>query len=376
MKAWIFQDHRQKQKLGDKAPWSVGWTDPDGKRRSKSIGSRSMAQKFARRVEGKIAAGCYENESRKTWSDFMVEFESRVLAIMEPRTRESTQDGLNHFERVIRPTRLRSITSTTIADYIAVRRLEKRGRKVIHSDGKSERLPVSPATINKELRTIRAALRKAERWGYLPKMPVFEFLRVPAKLPTYVTPEHFQAIYTACESARWPQGPPYAAADWWRGLIVAAYMTGWRISSLLALRREDVDLQTGIALSRAQDNKGRRDQQTPLHPLVIEHLQRLQCFSPLVFPWARDRRRLFEEFKRIQSTAGIKPPGEKSSYGFHDLRRAFATMNADRMTADALQALMQHRDYQTTQRYINMARQLNPAVANLYVPKLANVSAG
>lgn len=50
-------------------------------------------------------------------------------------------------------------------------------------------------------------------------------------------------------------------------------------------------------------------------------------------------------------------------------------MNADRMTADGLQVLMQHRDYQTTQRYINMARQLNPAVANAYVPQLPRVTA-
>jgi hypothetical protein len=45
-------------------------------------------------------------------------------------------------------------------------------------------------------------------------------------------------------------------------------------------------------------------------------------------------------------------------------------MNADRMTPDALQALMQHKDYQTTQRFINMARQLNPAVENLFVRKI------
>jgi hypothetical protein len=43
MNAWLFQDHRQKQKLGDKCPWSVGWVDPDGKRKSKKIGSKSMA---------------------------------------------------------------------------------------------------------------------------------------------------------------------------------------------------------------------------------------------------------------------------------------------------------------------------------------------
>ena len=45
-------------------------------------------------------------------------------------------------------------------------------------------------------------------------------------------------------------------------------------------------------------------------------------------------------------------------------------MNAERLTPDALQALMQHKDYQTTQRYINMARQMNPAVQNLFVPEL------
>jgi hypothetical protein len=32
-------------------------------------------------------------------------------------------------------------------------------------------------------------------------------------------------------------------------------------------------------------------------------------------------------------------------------------MNADMLTPDALQALMRHKSYQTTQVYINMARQ-------------------
>jgi len=55
-------------------------------------------------------------------------------------------------------------------------------------------------------------------------------------------------------------------------------------------------------------------------------------------------------------------------YGFHDFRRAFATMNADRLTGDALQALIRHKSYSTTQRYINMARQLDQSVKVLHVP--------
>ena len=68
--------------------------------------------------------------------------------------------------------------------------------------------------------------------------------------------------------------------------------------------------------------------------------------------------------------AKVQPVGKKK-YTFHDFRRAFATMNADKLTPDALQALMQHKDYQTTQRYIALARQLKPAVAELFVPSVA-----
>jgi len=57
-------------------------------------------------------------------------------------------------------------------------------------------------------------------------------------------------------------------------------------------------------------------------------------------------------------------------YGPHDLRRAFATMNADKLTPDALQALVRHKSYQPTQVYINMARQLDAAVASLHVPEV------
>ena len=80
MRAWTFQDHRQKKKLGSKAPWSVGWIDPDGRRRSKKMGSKSMAGKFSRKIEGELAAGTFKNESRKQWGEFVGEYESIVMA--------------------------------------------------------------------------------------------------------------------------------------------------------------------------------------------------------------------------------------------------------------------------------------------------------
>jgi integrase len=212
------------------------------------------------------------------------------------------------------------------------------------------------------LRHIKAALRKARKWKYIREAPDVAFEWAVKKLPTYVTGDHFAAIYAACDKARLPAGLSYPVADWWRGLVVMGYMTGWRISDMLGLRRDDLDLNAGTAVTRGDDNKGKRDELVKLHPVVVGHLKRLASFDPRVFPWNHDRRTLDVEWHRIQAAAGINLPCSEEHeytdachrYGFHDLRRAFATMNADKLTPDALQALMRSKRYLTTQVYINL----------------------
>jgi integrase len=197
-------------------------------------------------------------------------------------------------------------------------------------------------------------------------------------LPAYFPGEQFAAVYKACETATLPAGQPFPPAAWWRALVVMGYMTGWRISDMLGLRRDDLDLQAGEAITRGADNKGKRDERVKLHPVVVEHLKALAGFTPHVFAWPHNRRTLQTEFAKIQEAAGIHLPcgatHEHSRFchvhGFHSLRRAFATMNADKLTPDALQALMRHRSYQTTQVYINLARQMDAAVASLHVPEV------
>ena len=46
------------------------------------------------------------------------------------------------------------------------------------------------------------------------------------------------------------------------------------------------------------------------------------------------------------------------------------------MTRETLQALMRHQSPLTTARYINMANQLNPAVAGLHVPEVLKSDVG
>jgi integrase len=78
----------------------------------------------------------------------------------------------------------------------------------------------------------------------------------------------------------------------------------------------------------------------------------------------------------IQAAAGIRLVCHESHehtdtctpYGFHDLRRAIATANAKTLTPHTLQALMRHKSYTTTQRYVSIAKQLNRSVEKLSVP--------
>jgi integrase len=371
--AWLFQRNEQVRDMGeDDAPWYVGWYDLDGHRHKESCGpgfrGKERAERLRRKIEADLMTGTHQKNPRKLWPDFRREYDARILAGLAVATRLQAAISLDRFERLMKPNRLFAIGTKHVDDFIALRRKEP---------GRKEGEPVSPATVNKDLRHVKAALTVAYEWGYLPAVPKFRMEKAPRKLPTYVTGEHFAAIYaTGCEAARMPENLPYPAADWWRGLLAMAYMTGWRIGDILALRRDQMDLDAGTAVSLAEDNKGKRDELVKLHPAVIDHLRRLAGFTPTVFPWNHNRRTLDEEFLRIQEAAGINlpcPKGHKHTrhchaYGFHDLRRAFATMNADKLSADALQALMRHKSYTTTQLYINLARQMDKAVEALHVP--------
>ncbi len=379
MKTWLFQDHRQKDKLGDKCPWSVGWFE-DGRKRSKKVGCESMAKKYAEKIETKAEAGVLQTDSRKRWATFRQEWEAKIGAGMQPETRQCAIDALNHFERIIKPGQVQKVQTQKIDEYVSKRRLEK-GRK---PDSR-----VSPATVNKELRHLRAVLRVAYEWGCLPKMPRVRMVKEPQKLIRYVTPEHFGAIYAACDAAKRPRSEVYSPADWWRAFLVYLYMTGWRVNEPLALRWDDVSLDKATAITWHEANKGKRDEVVPLHPVVVEHLRKLvdsqiEDGGPMVFPWPHHERTLYVEFDRIQQAAKDEkgervidlPCHEQHThtaachlYGFHDLRRAFASENALRLSESALQALMRHKSFLTTKRYINMARQLDGAVEQLHVPE-------
>lgn len=362
MKAWIFQ-----RKAGPKNPWSVGWYTPDGRRKEKQIGTKTHAQRFKAKVESELAGRTYQEIIEIGWKDFRREYEEQVVKTLAVSSRDKSRSALDSFERIAKPVKVMGITTQMIDRFISIRKTES---------GRKPGSVISPATVNRELRTIKAALNKAVKWKYILECPDVQMLRQYDEVGQVMSEEHFQLIYDACDSAEKPED---RAGDWWRALLTFSITTGWRIDEILSLRRDDLDLETGIVRTRAKDNKGKRDDFDRLRPEALDAIKKIITLAPTVFDWRHHKRTLYSEFAVIQHAAGIKlecPDAESHEcteachlYGFHSLRRAYATFNASILPAPTLQKKMRHRSYQTTLGYIQMADKVLAAADDVYVPK-------
>ena len=319
--------------------------------------------------------GLAEGPKRKRWADFRERFMETVVALKAAGTAAAYADALDNFERLAKPVYMDAITTETIDTYRARRSRERRRTtaKAGSEAAKRNTAKVSPATVNKELRHLRGALRKAYKWGLISRAPDVEMLREPERDPFYIDDVTFTALYNACDTMKRPAAQAYAADDWWRALFCFAYMTGWRIGEILDLRRDDVDLETGIATVDADSTKGRRTARVELHPVVVDHLRAIADFSQFVFDWPYHERLLWSDFDDLKKAAELNFPG-----AFHRFRFGFANANVDHLDADVLQRLMRHQDAQTTRRYINAAERMKRAgtADRLHVPANLKVTAG
>lgn len=374
MKAWIGQRLEQVTKLGAKAaPWYCFWREPAGRLRKRSCGigpaGKRAAKDLAERLHIELATGRYEglDGPGRRLGDFAEEYLKTLRGRSRIATVVSAERALTLFREFLGDSRRLSAIGPREIDEFVSRRLSP-GNPGTGSPGKA----VTRATVNSNLRVLKAALRMAAERGYILQAPRVRMLKLEQRTKTFISPEQFSALYAAADQAARPVIRNVSPGDWWRGLLVFAWLTGWRIGQILALRVSDLDLDRGTATTRASDNKGGRDQMIALHPLIIEKARPLiGSFDPLVFPWPHGLRCLWYEFAALQESAKLPLAGKGGGrFGFHDLRRGFATLNAGRLTAFQLQHLMQHRSMATTQEYVALGNPILDATEKLIVPDL------
>ncbi len=222
-------------------------------------------------------------------------------------------------------------------------------------------------SVARHLASLRSFFRFAQREGLADHNPA-KPLRNPRpdrKLPHFLTTDEIARLLNAP-----PRDEPMGLRD--HAMLETTYSAGLRVSELVAINDEDLDLPSGLVRVRG---KGRRERLAPLGSFAVQAIERWQAVRPRAKASssksgtrkhaAAEVRPLFlNRFGNRLTTRSVARMLEKylqqtgldSRTSPHTLRHSFATHLLDR-GADirSVQELLGHQSLVTTQIYTHVS---------------------
>jgi integrase/recombinase XerD len=180
--------------------------------------------------------------------------------------------------------------------------------------------------------------------------------RTVKKLPVYLTLSEVEALLAAPD-ARKPQG----CRD--RAMLELLYATGLRVTELVRLAVNQVNLQAGYLIARG---KGGKERLVPVGAPAIAKVRHYLAAARSLLLHGRESRALFvtergrpftrQGFWKLLRRYALKA-GIRAALSPHKLRHSFATHLIER-GADlrAIQEMLGHADLSTTQIYTHVDR--------------------
>ena len=216
-----------------------------------------------------------------------------------------------------------------------------------------------PRTVARRLSALRRFYQHLEREGRIGNNPCdrVDAPRLGRPLPGVLSEQEVERLLAAPDLET-------ASGVRDRAMLEVLYATGLRVSELVGLRSEQVNLIQGVL---RVVGKGGKERLVPLGEPAVEWLERYlrkgrpdilgERRTPALFPTSRGRAMTRQAFwhliKRYAVRAGIS-----QGISPHTLRHAFATHLLDH-GADlrVVQMFLGHRDISTTQIYTHIARE-------------------
>jgi integrase/recombinase XerC len=223
----------------------------------------------------------------------------------------------------------------------------------------------SSATMARKIATLRSFYKWADRRGVADGNPM-TLIRTPRqskRLPKAITIEQVERLLSAPD-----ENDALGMRD--RSMLETLYSTGIRVSELVGLNIDDIDLAGASMRIRG---KGKKERMVPLgsHALgaISRYVEMLKSDSRFASSWSQERRDkplfLNKHAKRLSSRSVrrkldkyLKQVGLDPSISPHTLRHSFATHLLDN-GADlrSVQELLGHQSLSTTQVYTHLSTQ-------------------
>ncbi len=325
-KVWI---RRRSTKGG--ISYCLRWRE-NGRMRSESLGrvGKERAEKMRVKKEYELAFGTGQMEPVDIgWNEFVEDHlrfsrakKSEATCVIEERL-------LRQVGNYLRPARLKDLTYGRLEAFFTQRRLEDK---------------VSPAMLNKQIRTLRSVLGRAVKHNYLEDNPAAQlgFWDEPERMNRCLAPTEVEALLQAA-----PLGQ-------WRAFIYLAASCGLRVGELCNLEWSDVDMEKGMLTVKNRSHwqtKGRKNRVLGLNGRAVGLLQQIRSKRnglPHVFSTLAGRQwrnNIQSNFRRVVNRAGI------ALCTMHDLRRTFCTEISKKMPPKVLKELAGHSDIRVTEKY-------------------------
>jgi integrase len=349
-----------------KGSWILRLSYADESGRAKTLervtASRSAARDLADRLtdELKKTHGNVRSGDKMTFKDLVGYCERHYYKPAEysdgrkvagVRGLKSVKTAINVLKDYFGEHLLRDITRTSLFDY--------KSHRLATISKRTER-PISIATVNRELATLRRMIKIAFAEGWIVRDPFFgtSIISIADESPRerILSREEETRLLAACvREKRVVKAKRYGKPlimeievdrTHLRPLIVLALDTGMRRGELFKLRWDDVDFVSSSIVVRATHTKTQRERLVPLTARAARELQNLRTISrgELVFP--------FEDLKR--SFTAVRDEVGLPDLRFHDLRHtAITRMVRGGISAAEAGKIAGHSQPTTTYRYVN-----------------------
>jgi integrase len=207
-----------------------------------------------------------------------------------------------------------------------------------------DRRPISPATVNRELQALHAAMQRAVTWKVISANPFagMQQIPIPDRSPLFFSRLEFEKLFAIVKE------------EWFKELILFAVCTGLRQGEMLNLQWKQVDLTNKLFRLESSPTfkmKGGKRRTVPISDAIYGVLQSkyLGDDNAYVFTFEGGRIKpslVIHKFKKYVLLAGVN-----ERLHWHSLRATYASwLVACNVPIFAVSKLLGHSSVQVTER--------------------------
>jgi integrase len=285
-------------------------------------------------------------------SDFIPEYLQHSKSIHTVNSHNSAASALREFIRIVGDMPLSKVSIRDVERFLAVKR------------------EMSVHTARRNFVTVAAAFQKAVDWNYLTDNPFRKVRKpkAPEAAPLFFTKPEFIRLTETIESVEWVH------------FVTVAVMSGLRLSELLNLKWEHVDIPgrvVNVVNTSEFQTKSKRNRKVPMNNLLVSIFTERREQAACEYVFHRQGRKLAagyvsKRFKRYVLASGVNP-----RLHFHSLRHTCASWLVQAgVSIYVVQQVLGHSNVSVTSKYAHLEHaQLSDAVSRLHVEGVREVGA-